>query len=127
MPSITRRRNASAGRPSSAEADILAATHRLLIDGATFTELGVQQISTEAGVARSTFYSHFRDKTQLLMRLAAEFTASSFGVTSSWTPSDGVEALTDAFLDVLQVNRKHAPVRQALMEVAAYDLSLIHI
>src|SRR5689334_14867172 len=97
MPSITRRRNAGPGRPSSAEADILAAARRLLIDGAAFTELGVQQISTEAGVARSTFYSHFRDKTELLVRLAADLTTSSFGVTSSWTPPDGVDALTDVF------------------------------
>ncbi|TFV34017.1 hypothetical protein E4K10_43515 [Streptomyces sp. T1317-0309] len=51
MPSITRRRTAKVGRPTSAEADILAATQRLLIDGANFTELGVQHICTEAGVA----------------------------------------------------------------------------
>ena len=51
MPSITRRRTAQVGRPTTAEADILAATERLLAGGATFTELGVQQICTEAGVA----------------------------------------------------------------------------
>src|SRR6185437_15242345 len=102
MPSITRRRTANVGRPTSAEAEILAATQRLLINGANFTELGVQQICTEAGVARSTFYSHFRDKVDLLVRLAAAFTASSFDFASAWAPSDGVEGLADAFLHVVK-------------------------
>ncbi|GII34769.1 TetR/AcrR family transcriptional regulator [Planotetraspora mira] len=124
MPSITRRRTANVGRPTSAEAEILAATQRLLINGANFTELGVQQISTEAGVARSTFYSHFRDKIDLLMRLATELMTSSFDVTSAWDPSDGVERLADAFLQVVKVYRKHAAVRRALAEVATYDATV---
>ncbi|GAA4592268.1 hypothetical protein GCM10023194_53610 [Planotetraspora phitsanulokensis] len=124
MPSITRRRTANVGRPTSAEADILSATQRLLIDGANFTELGVQQISAEAGVARSTFYSHFRDKVDLLVRLAAELMTSSFDVTSAWTPADGVEGLEDVFLQVVKVYRKHAAVRRALTEVATYDATV---
>ncbi|WP_432869630.1 TetR/AcrR family transcriptional regulator [Microbispora rosea] len=124
MPSITRRRTANVGRPTSAEAEILAATQRLLINGANFTELGVQQICTEAGVARSTFYSHFRDKIDLLVRLAAEFTASSFDFASAWAPSDGVERLADAFLQVVKVYREHAAVRRALAEVATYDATV---
>ncbi|MFI7034490.1 TetR/AcrR family transcriptional regulator [Microbispora rosea] len=124
MPSITRRRTANVGRPTSAEAEILAATQRLLINGANFTELGVQQICTEAGVARSTFYSHFRDKIDLLMRLATELMTSSFDVTSAWDPSDGVERLADAFLQVVKVYREHAAVRRALAEVATYDATV---
>ncbi|TDD32080.1 TetR/AcrR family transcriptional regulator [Nonomuraea terrae] len=124
MPSITRRRTANVGRPTSAEAEILAATQRLLINGANFTELGVQQISTEAGVARSTFYNHFRDKVDLLMRLATELMSSSFDVTSAWHPSEGVEHLADVFSQVMRVYRKHAAVRRALAEVAAYDATV---
>lgn len=121
MPSITRRRTPNSGQPASAEVAILAATRRLLIDGANFTELGVQQISTEAGVARSTFYSHFRDKIDLLMRLAATMVDTSFSITSAWKPTDGVERLADAFLRVLEVYREQAPVLRAIAEVASYD------
>jgi AcrR family transcriptional regulator len=121
MPSITRRRTVRAGRPTSAEADILAATQRLLIGGASFTEIGVRQICAEAGVARSSFYNHFRDKTDLLVRLAAGFMASSFDAVSAWRPTDGVESLADTFVHVLHVYRQHAAVRRALAEVAAYD------
>lgn len=121
MPSITRRRTATVGRPASAEADILAATQRLLVEGATFTELGVQQLCTEAGVARSTFYSRFRDKGDLLIRLATELMTSAFDIGSAWTPPDGVDRLAAAFLEVVQVYRTHAAVRRALAEVASYD------
>ncbi|HUN33488.1 MAG TPA: helix-turn-helix domain-containing protein [Trebonia sp.] len=121
MPSITRRRAQEPGRPASAEADILAATRRLLAGSATFTELGVQQISAEAGVARSTFYVHFRDKTDLLMRLATTMTATSFDIASAWEPADGVRGLADAFLRVLGVYREHAAVLRAVTEVSTYD------
>jgi AcrR family transcriptional regulator len=84
----------------------------------------VQQISTEAGVARSTFYSHFRDKIDLLVRLATELMASSFDVTSAWAPPDGVERLADVFVQVVKVYRKHAAVRRALTEVATYDATV---
>ncbi|MFF1844882.1 TetR/AcrR family transcriptional regulator [Streptomyces sp. NPDC058232] len=124
MPSTTPRRTATTGRPLSAEADILAATQRLLVNGANFTELGVQQISTEAGVARSSFYVHFRDKIDLLIRLATQLMAPTFDATSAWRPSDGLERLADTFLHIVTFYRQHASVRRALTEVAAYDASV---
>src|SRR5687767_10175842 len=99
MPSITRRAG-RAGRPASAEADILAATTRLLDGGRSFTEIGIQEICTEAAVARSTFYSNFRDKTDLLVRLAGDVMGSTFDLTTAWSPKSGVDALAAAFLHV---------------------------
>jgi AcrR family transcriptional regulator len=121
MPSITRRPARNPRPRTSAEAAILAATQDLLADGTNFTELGVAQISTAAGVSRSTFYSHFRDKTDLLMRLAGPMLATSFSIASAWQPADGVEAMADAFLRVLGVYREHAAMLRAIVEVAAYD------
>lgn len=122
MPSITRRRASDSGRrPSAAEADVLAATQRLLINGANFTELGVQQISAEAGVARSTFYAHFRDKTDLIMRLATTMLSTSFGIGSGWEPAGGAEGFANAFLQIVAVYREHYAVLRALWEVATYD------
>jgi AcrR family transcriptional regulator len=124
MASITRRRTPNPGRRASAEAEILAATRRLLTNGANFTELGVQQISTEAGVARSTFYIHFQDKIDLLMRLAATMVDTSFTIASAWEPSDGVDRLADAFLRVVGVYREHTGVLRAIAEVATYDATV---
>jgi AcrR family transcriptional regulator len=121
MPSITRRRPPNPRPRRSAEDEILAATQRLLSDGATFTELGVQQISAAAGVSRSTFYTHFRDKIDLLMRLVTPMLTTSFGVASAWRPTDGVERLAETFLQVVRIYREHAPVLRAIVEVSAYD------
>ncbi|MDG4787414.1 TetR/AcrR family transcriptional regulator [Micromonospora sp. WMMD1102] len=121
MPSITRRRAPDPDRRASVEAQVLAATERLLVEGASFTELGVQRIASAAGVARSTFYTHFRDKSELLMRLAGTMQSAGFDVASSWRPEDGVDALADAFHRIVGIYRRYAAVINAVNEVAAYD------
>ncbi|SIN30937.1 TetR/AcrR family transcriptional regulator [Micromonospora cremea] len=124
MPSITRRRPRNPDGRAAVEARVLAATERLLQQGARFTDLGVQRIAAEAGVARSTFYIHFRDKSELLMRLAGSMRETSFDRVHEWSPSapgDPLEALTEVFTDVIRIYRTYAPVLAAISEVAAYD------
>ncbi|MEU7974406.1 TetR/AcrR family transcriptional regulator [Micromonospora sp. NPDC049089] len=124
MPSITRRRPRSPDGRAAVEARVLAATERLLKEGIRFTDLGVQRIAAEAGVARSTFYTHFRDKTELLMRLAGTMRESSFDRTGDWDPGgpgDPLARLTEVFADVIRIYRTYAPVLAAVSEVAAYD------
>jgi AcrR family transcriptional regulator len=58
MPSITRRTRSGAERRAEVESRLLGATVRLLAGGESITELGVQRIAAEAGVARSSFYVH---------------------------------------------------------------------
>ncbi|MFF0149979.1 TetR/AcrR family transcriptional regulator [Micromonospora sp. NPDC005203] len=124
MPSITRRRPSNPDGRAAVEARVLAATERLLQQGARFTDLGVQRIAAEAGVARSTFYTHFRDKSELLMRLAGTMRESAFGRTGEWHPGDPrdpLAVLTEIFADVIRIYRTYAPVLAAISEVAAYD------
>ncbi|MFI7609460.1 TetR/AcrR family transcriptional regulator [Micromonospora sp. NPDC049366] len=124
MPSITRRPSGGAERRLPTEARILATTRRLLAEGVTFTELGVQRIAREAEVARSTFYTHFADKTQLLLRLAESVSQTSFGVATTWRPTPGEDAvgsLTEVFRQVIRIYREHAAVLAAINEVGAYD------
>ncbi|MEV4757885.1 TetR/AcrR family transcriptional regulator [Micromonospora sp. NPDC049559] len=120
MPSITRR-PARPDRRASVEAQVLATTGRLLREGTPFTELGVQRIAAEAGVARSTFYSHFRDKTDLLLRLAGTMQRTALDIGVSWRPETGPEGLAEVFLQVVRVYREYEPVLTAINEVAAYD------
>ncbi|MEH0931066.1 TetR/AcrR family transcriptional regulator [Micromonospora sp. CPCC 205558] len=127
MPSITRRRPRNPDGRAAVEARVLAATERLLKEGIRFTDLGVQRIAAEAGVARSTFYTHFRDKTELLMRLAGTMRESSFDRTDEWhpgEPGDPLARLTEVFADVIRIYRTYAPVLAAVNEVATYDESI---
>jgi len=102
---------------------VLQAVQRLLADGASFTELGVQRIADEAGVARSSFYAHFPDKTRLLLTLARRLSLVAYDAHAGWAP-DGPAALaemTDGFVAVVAHYRENARVLAAVLEVAGYD------
>ncbi|MBE1490100.1 TetR/AcrR family transcriptional regulator [Plantactinospora soyae] len=124
MPSVTRRRAPNPDHRASVEAQVLAATERLLVEGASFTDLGVQRIAAEAGVARSTFYTHFKDKSELLIRLAGTMRTAGFDIASAWEPVTGPGALTEAFGQVVGIYRQYAAVLAAVNEVAAYDAAV---
>jgi AcrR family transcriptional regulator len=121
MPSITRRSQGPDHR-AAVEAEVLAATERLLVGGARFTELGVKQIADEAGIARSTFYLHFRDKTDLMVRLTRDTRRAVFEVGENWMPtSGGLEALVEGFAAIIAIYRERAAVVAAIHETLAYD------
>jgi AcrR family transcriptional regulator len=121
MPSITRRPQGPDHR-AAVEAEVLAATERLLVGGARFTELGVKQIADEAGIARSTFYLHFRDKTDLMVRLARDTRQEVFDVGTDWQPDNGgLEALVERFATIITIYRERAAVVAAIHETIAYD------
>lgn len=106
------------------EARVVAATEQLLSDGERFTNLGVRRIADAAGIARSTFYVHFADKSELLMRLSDNATAGIFDVANDWCRNrheQGVEGLEEALFTMITEFREHAPALRAVAEVAAYD------
>jgi AcrR family transcriptional regulator len=122
MPSITRPSMRAVSR-SEIEPRLVAAVQELMSAGARFTELSVGAISEAAGVARSSFYAHFSDKTELLRRCAAELGDSAFGLLSDWDPStpDALDDLRSAMTAVVAFHRSRAPLLGAVLEVVAYD------
>ncbi|HET6502986.1 MAG TPA: helix-turn-helix domain-containing protein [Amycolatopsis sp.] len=125
MVSVTRRPNSGGNRRGEVESQLIAATERLLAEGTRFTELGVQRIAEAAGVARSTFYLHFPDKTALLLRLATTFQYRSFALVSGWQGTGdgggGLDELVALYEAVLRLHRDHFPVLAAIDEAMAYD------
>ena len=123
MPSITRRIPNSDDCRSAVKARLLAAAQRLLAQGVNFTELGVQRIAAEAKVARSSFYVHFKDKSEVLLLLAAALNQKSFDLVSQWQADQdaGCESLTRLYEDILVLYRENGAVLAAINEVAAYD------
>ncbi|XVU21348.1 TetR/AcrR family transcriptional regulator [Actinoplanes sp. CA-054009] len=122
MASTTRRAKPPAG-PSDTEARILAATERLLGRGERFTELPVQRVLTEAGVSRATFYAHFRDKTDLVVRLTDDVRRRSLELAREWQP-ESAEGYARFFTKVIALHRSKGPVLAALREVAVYDATV---
>ncbi|WP_052488448.1 TetR/AcrR family transcriptional regulator [Streptomyces sp. 150FB] len=120
MPSITRNPSQGPERRAAVETKVFAAVEALLAQGMSYTEISVQRIISEADIARSTFYVHFRDKTDLLSRLAGTIRRTLFGL-SDWKPPAGPEGLIEAFERVIAYHREHYDVLSAMAEVAAYD------
>ena len=125
MPSVTRRPHAKRQeRREQIERRLLDATEHLMSDGASFTELSVDRLSTEAGMSRATFYIYFEDKGDLLRRLAGQvfgdLAASAerwWGVAWRHDPDDVRSAMTG----IIASYRRHQPVLVALNEMAGYD------
>jgi len=117
---VVRRR----GPPRGAEARTLDVVEELLRGGASFTELSVERIASEAGLSRSTFYLYFRDKTHLILRLASSLKAETFETGEDWDPHgrvDGLDWLARAYLHIIRKYRGRSATLAAVLEVAGYD------
>lgn len=106
------------------ERRLLDATERLMRDGASFTELSVDRLSTEAGISRASFYIYFEDKGHLLRRLAGQVFADLADSADRWwsvawrhDPDD----VRVAMAGIIAGYRRHQSVLVALNEMAAYD------
>ena len=123
MPSVTRQRRGVAERRAAVERQVLEAVERLLAGGESFTSLGIQRIAEEAGMARSTFYGHFRDKPTLLMRVTDSATQDLFAASNAWVRDDEstLEQLEQTVFDLIRGYREHLPLLRAVQEVAAYE------
>src|SRR4051794_10992972 len=85
MTSVTRRRSAHREvRRDETRARLLEVVERLLADGDTFTEISVERMVAEAGMARSTFYVYFTDKGDLLRSWFAEITDELRAAAAGW-------------------------------------------
>jgi AcrR family transcriptional regulator len=113
-------------RPDPMVEAVLAAVERLTADGTSFTELRVERIAKEAGIARSTFYVRFRDKTTLLCTLAAAVGHDVFAEVDDWlaaygSDEDALARLTATTATIVARWRHNRAILLAVREVAAYS------
>ncbi|RIK06678.1 MAG: TetR/AcrR family transcriptional regulator [Acidobacteria bacterium] len=123
MPSVTRRVRPLADR-RAVESRVLNATTGLLDGGASYTELSVGAIADASGIARSTFYVHFADKTALLTRLVAEAVGDLFAITGEWfgdDDDDGPAVLAKVLRRFVAGARARRQILAAVIETMAYD------
>lgn len=129
MPSVTRkpqqkREQSRQQRREEMERRLLDATERLMLGGASFTELSVDRLSTEAGISRASFYIYFEDKGHLLRRLAGQVFADLADSANRWWSVAGRRDPADvraAMTGLVASYRRHQPVLVALNEMSAYD------
>lgn len=123
MASVTRSTGTRGMSRRSAIAERLEqAMERLLEQGQNFTRISIDQLATEAGIARATFYLHFRDKGELVARLAARVTDEIITAATLRAPECVTRPELKASVKaVLQIYQRHRAVLAAMVETAAYD------
>jgi AcrR family transcriptional regulator len=111
----------TADRRREAEEGFLAATESLLAEGRPYAELSVEQISARAGRPRTAFYIYFRDRRDLLMRLAERLAEVFYEQSERWWTGGGAEDLRPTLGEIMATYRDHASLLGAVIEAAGYD------
>lgn len=122
----TRRTRAKLGdQPrQSIEDRLLLAMERLVEQGHRFAEVSVEQLAEAAGIARGTFYLHFRDKGELVARLMSLVTEEIISSTGTWMSN--AEAADDpelrqALVGMVATFKKHQAILAAVHDTASHD------
>lgn len=126
MASVTRRTRSPVAEEVAPgmEERLQQALERLLAQGFTITALSVDALAREAGIARATFYLHFRDKGELVARLIARVEDEVVGAGGLWfvhAEDVGYPELRAAMTRFFDVYLKHQPILAAAAETAPYD------
>lgn len=131
MSSITRRRRSKGPDTRNAVEDaIIDAMGRLFAGGHSFTAVSVEELASEAGIARSTFYLHFHDKSELVRRLMKRVTQELLDATNVWFESEHPEFIANleqSLRGIAHVYLKNHAIMQAITETAAYDAEIANM
>ena len=122
----TRRTRAKRGGEPKLSIDdrLLGAMERLLEKGHRFGVLSVEQLTDEAGIARGTFYLHFRDKGELVARLMSHVTEELVQSTGVWMSNAEAAQSRDmqqALIGMVRSFKKHQAILAAINDMAATD------
>lgn len=123
MAALSSRSEAQESKRAAIEAGVLGATEELLSEGSSYADLKIEQIATRAGISRTAFYFYFRDKRELLMRLAEGVTDQLYAEAEAWWEGEGEDRddLARAMTRIAALFREHAPLLRAVIEVSTYD------
>jgi AcrR family transcriptional regulator len=88
-----------------------------------FRDLTVDEITRSAGISRSAFYTHFRDKHDLLLGAVEEIAGELYRMADRWWHGEGPPAkqVRGAIEGVVSVYAEHAGVLRVATEVSTYD------
>lgn len=97
---------------------------RLLDAGHPFATLSVETLAREAGIARATFYLHFRDKGALVARLLSRISDEVVSSGGAWfrdASGSGPAQVRQAITGVVHTFKRHQAVLAAVAQMAPFD------
>lgn len=116
MEPARRRRRA----PEEAEREIVSAAEHFL-RRRPFRELTVDEVMQGTGLSRPSFYVYFRDRHDLLLRVAERVAADLMTMSDRWFSGEGRDTAREALEGIVAVAAEHGPVMRALADAAADD------
>jgi AcrR family transcriptional regulator len=118
IPSTARRRRHD---PKETEREIIEAAERLLGER-PFREVTVPEVMRQTGLKRPAFYVHFRDRSELMLRIVGRVGDEVFASANRWFEASAPEAdLRLALEGVAKLYASRGPLLRALADAAAYD------
>jgi len=124
MAAEEERAAAPTAKRAAVQACVLRATEELLAEGEPFADLNVERIAKGAGISRTAFYFYFRDKRELLMRLAEDVAAVLYSEADVWFSGAGDDPTEDmrvALTNIAEMYARHGALLRAIVEVSTYD------
>jgi AcrR family transcriptional regulator len=94
-----------------------------LAERGPFHDVTVDEIARSAGLSRSAFYTHFRDKHDLLLGAVGEVADELYRMADRWWHGYGppAERVLGALEGVVAVYAEHAALLRIATEVSTYD------
>src|SRR3954452_1011812 len=121
---VAHREGPATAKRAQVQADVLRATEELLAGGSSYADLNVERIATAAGISRTAFYFYFRDKRDLLMRLAGDVTELLYAPADIWFSGDGDDPereIREALTRISELYAEHGTLIRAIVEVSTYE------
>jgi AcrR family transcriptional regulator len=121
---VAHREGPATAKRAQVQADVLRATEELLAGGSSYADLNVERIATAAGISRTAFYFYFRDKRDLLMRLAGDVTELLYAQADIWFSGEGDDPerdIREALTRISELYDEHGVLIRAIVEVSTYE------
>ena len=126
----TRRHQPAKTERPKIEEQLLRAMERLLDEGENFSTVSIERLTAAAGLARATFYLHFRDKAELVTRLMGrvrEEIVASAGLWFEHAELAQREDMRTALRGILGVYQRHHVIIDAVVETARRDAQVARL
>lgn len=108
-------------------ARLMAAAEELLDEGVALEDLGVDRLTQQAGVSRSSFYVYFEDRADLMRLWFSSVVDEIVEATRGWWavgPEPDRGTVRDALGAIATVYRPHARLMAATFDAATHDADL---
>lgn len=116
-------------RPGIGE-KLLSAMEKLLAQGENFSSVSVERLAEAAGIARATFYLHFRDKAELVTYLVEQVRKEIVSSAGAWFQDASLttrEDLEKTLRGIIGVYRKHHVILAAMAQTAPNNEQLAQL